>query len=375
MANDVGGSVAPGFEVVREAFAENFALRGEVGAAFAATKDGSVVADVWGGWSDRAGRARWQPDTLQLIFSGTKALVAICLLLLVERGQIDLGDPVSRYWPEFGKDTIRVEDVLAHTARLPGIVSPTVFGDLLDGQQMARALEAQEPSSDPRAALCYHALTYGWVCGELIRRTSGRTAGRFFADEVAARLDLDLWIGLPRQEDYRVATLELAPSWPVSNHLRPKTFETDDLVRSIWGNPPILDRDAFPWNGRSFHEAEIPAVGAIGTARSVATLFGNLDRLLDASTIQRGTAAVSEGWDEVHGSSRRFGAGFELQTELRALGPPADAFGHSGAGGSIHGCWPTQRVGFSYAMNLMRDDEAEDPRSAALLRALHEAIH
>jgi CubicO group peptidase (beta-lactamase class C family) len=375
MANDVGGFVAPGFEVVRDAFAENFTERGEIGAAFAATKDGDLVVDLWGGWSDRSGGSPWQRDTLQLIFSGAKGLVAICVLLLVERGQLDLDEPVSRYWPEFGKETIRIKDVLAHTARLPGIASPISLRDLLDTRRMALALETQEPSSDPRAELCYHALTFGWLCGELIRRASGRTIGRFFADEVAAPLGLELWIGLPQREDDRVAALVLAPSWPVTKHLRSETFQRDELVRSIWGNPPIFDRDVFPWNDSSFHEAEIPAVGAIGTARSIATLFGNLDRLLDASTIDVATAVFSEGWDDAHESPRRFGAGFELQTESHPLGPPGDAFGHSGAGGSMQGCWPSERVGFSYAMNLMRDDEREDARSAVLLRALHQAVH
>jgi CubicO group peptidase (beta-lactamase class C family) len=296
------------------------------------------------------------------------------MLLLIERKQLELEAPVVRYWPEFGKPEIRVRDVVAHTARLPGIERPTDFGELLHDRLMAAELEAQQPSEDPRARLCYHALTYGWLCGELVRRITGRSIGRFFADEVAAPLDLELWIGLPPEDQPRVSTLELADSWPVSPHLCAETLASDELLHSIWGNPPVFARESFPWNDVPFQLAEIPAVGAIGTARSIAILYGNLDRLLDDATIDVATTTLSNGDDEAHGESRRFGVGFELQTERRSLGPPADAFGHGGAGGSIHGYWPAERVGFSYAMNLMRDDETDDARGQALLHALFESL-
>ena len=182
------GYVAPGYEPVREAFERNFAERGELGAAFAAFRNGEPVVDLWGGIADRASGRPWREDTLQLIYSGTKGLVALCVLMLIDRGKLRLDDPVNRHWPEFGKPEILVRHIVSHTARLPGIDTPITVADLHDDRRMAAILAAQAPNPDPRAALCYHALTYGWLCGELVRRVDGRSVGRFFAEEVAGPL-------------------------------------------------------------------------------------------------------------------------------------------------------------------------------------------
>jgi CubicO group peptidase (beta-lactamase class C family) len=370
----VDGFVAPGFERVLEEFRRNFAERGEVGAAFAAVRAGEPVVELWGGIADRGKQRPWAEDTLQAVFSGTKGLVAICVLIALDRGLLELEAPVSRYWPEFGKEEILVRDVVGHTARLPGITHPVSLDEFADPERMASLLEVEAPSEDPRARLCYHAFTYGWLCAELIRRTDGRSLARFFADEVAARLELELWIGLPDPLEERVSRIELAPTWPLSLVLDPETHLRDPLVRSIWGNPPTLAPEGFAWNSRTFHAAEIPGAGAIGTARSIADLYGNLERLLSPPTLELARTSVSEGWDEAHATSRRYGVGFELQTMTKSLGPPADAFGHGGAGGSSHGYWPELRVGFSYAMNLMRDDKPVDARPQALLTALHRSV-
>jgi CubicO group peptidase (beta-lactamase class C family) len=373
-ASEVAGSAASGLEPVVAEFERNFTERDDLGAAFAVVRGGELVVDLWGGLRDRPRGLAWERDTLQLIFSGTKGLVAVCLLLLVERGELELAAPVAAYWPEFGKEDIRVRDVVAHTARLPGVDRPCGFDELPDGDAMAARLAAQAPNADRRARFCYHGLTFGWLCGELVRRISGRSIGGFFAREVAAPLGLELCIGLPEAEEGRVSAIELSASWPTSPSLRAETLERDDLLRSIWGNPPVFDRRRFPWNRRDYHAAEIPAVGGIGTARSIAGLYGQLEHVLTPGTIALGTTTLAEGWDEAHGEARRFGVGFQLQTPSFPLGPPAEAFGHGGAGGSIHGCWPDQGVGFSYVTNLMRDDEGTDSRGGALLRTLHEAI-
>jgi CubicO group peptidase (beta-lactamase class C family) len=376
MASGGGGEgyVAPGYEEVVEEFRRNFAERGEVGAAFAAVRDGEVVVDLWGGLADSSTQRPWAEDTLQVVFSGTKGLVAICMLLAIERGLLELDAPVARYWPEFGKDEILVRDVVGHTARLPGITRPVTDEEFADAELMAGLLEQELPSQDERARLCYHVFTYGWLCAELIRRTDGRSIGRFFADEVAAPLGLELWIGLPAELEERVARIELAADWPVNPLLAPETHRRDPFVRSIWGNPPVLSRDTFAWNSPEFHAAEIPAAGGIGTARSMACLYGSLERLLSPQTLELGRTTISEGWDETHAIPRRYGVGFALHTDAMSLGPPTDAFGHGGAGGSSHGCWPELRVGFSYTMSLMRDDEPLDPRPNSLLAALHRAV-
>jgi CubicO group peptidase (beta-lactamase class C family) len=377
------GFVAPGFEGVRAEFERNFSERGEVGAAFAATVDGDPVVDLWGGLADSATASPWSADTVQVIFSGTKGLVALCLLMLVDRGQLDLEAPVARYWPEFarqGKEAITVAEVASHRARLPAVRQEITADDYLDPDNLAALLADQAVEEDPRAGFVYHALTYGWLCGELLRRVDGRSIGRFFAEEVAAPLGLELWIGAPPEVEPRVAKLEYAPGW------YEKTFEAgldrDPLWRKIWTNPWALAPHDLFWNRADLHAAEIPAAGGIGSARSVARLYGCLARggeldgvrLLGADTLALGRAERVRGVDPFSGEPSAFGTGFQIQTERRQLGPPEDAFGHGGAGGSKHGAWPSQRVGFSYAMNQMRDADPVDPRPAALLAALYEAL-
>lgn len=373
-SGEVSGRVAPGLEEVTREFERNFAVRGESGAAFAVVHDGELVVDLWAGIADRATQRPWRSDTLAGIFSGTKGLVAICVLMLLERGELELDASVSAYWPEFGKEVIRVRDVVAHTAQLPGIDTPVTFEQFTDDRYMASLLATQKMSKDPRAAFTYHGLTYGWMCGELVRRVDGRSIGQFFQEEVAEPLDLELWIGLPEAHEPRVATLELEETWPASPLFNPARMEGDSLVRSIYGNPPIASRAGFPWNRRDYHAAEIPAAGAVGTARSIASLYGNLERVLRPATIELGRTTLSERWDPLLEGPGRFGVGFQLATSLGELGPVPEAFGHGGLGGSTHGCWPVQRIGFSYAMNRMKDDEDSDPRGPALLGALYRAL-
>ncbi len=372
------GYVAPGYEPVREAFERNFAEHGELGAAFAASRRGEPVVDLWGGLADRASGRPWQQDALQLIYSGTKGMVALCVLMLIDRGKLGLSDPVSRHWPEFGKPEILVRHIVSHTARMPGIDVPVTVADLRDDKQMAALLAAQAPSPDPRAAFCYHALTYGWLCGELVRRVDGRSIGRFFADEVAGPLDVEFWIGLPSGQEPRVTTLELAPDWGANAKRSPEDFARDPLLKSVWGNPLIFDRATFFWNEPAVHACEMPGASGIGTARAVAKIYDVLATggapLLSAETLRLGRTVLADGYDALHEEHRRFGVGFQLQTEVMNYGPPADAFGHGGAGGSSHAAWPSLGVGYSYAMNLMRDGQRPDPRPKALLDALHACV-
>jgi CubicO group peptidase (beta-lactamase class C family) len=375
----IDGWVAPGFGGIADAFIANFDAGLEIGAAFSVVREGELVVDLWGGMADRSRSVPWGEDTLQLIFSGTKGLVATCILICVERGLLDLEAPVARYWPEYGKGHVRVRDVVSHTARLPGVDEETSVDNLLDTVAMAARLARQQPSDDPRAELCYHALTYGWLCGELVRRVTGMSIGRFFAAEIAGPLELEIWIGLPEVQSHRVSTLEMAPDWGVGMpFLQADALEHDRLIRSIWGNPPVLTGPSHLWNTQRFRAAEIPGANAIGAARSIARLYDRLAcggaPILTSHTIALGTSTLSDGLDAVHGARRRSGVGFQLQTERLHLGPPLNAFGHDGAGGGHHGAWPDQRVGFSYAMNLMRDDGGQDPRAANLLRALHRAV-
>jgi CubicO group peptidase (beta-lactamase class C family) len=370
----IGGFVAEGFEAVAEEFERNFTRRDELGAAFAVARGDQLLVDLWGGVADRASDRRWSKDTLQLVFSGTKGVVAVCILMLHERGLLDLDAPVTDYWPAFGKPGILVRDVVGHTARLPGIDEPLTIREFVDRRSVVRQLEAQQPSDDPRAVLCYHAFNYGWLCGELVRRIDGRGIGQFVADEIARPLELELWIGLPEHLEQRVSTIELAGNWPTAPKNREEVLAADALLRSIWGNPPTFGRDSFPWNSRAYHAAEIPGAGAIATARSIARLYANLHRLLAPESLELARTTISQGRDQTHGVDQHFGVGFELQTERMHLGPVRDAFGHGGAGGSCHGAWPEDGIGFSYTMSRLRDDHDVDPRSQSLLDAVHRAI-
>lgn len=383
MTASVSGFVTAGYERVAEAFERNFEELGEVGAAFSATSNGELVVDLWHGLADSKSGARWDRDTVVPLFSTTKGLVAICVLMLADRGQLDLDAPVAKYWPDFaanGKSGVTVIEVMSHRARLPAVRTRLSEEDLLEPRRLASLLAAQPQEVDPRAAFTYHPMTYGWLCGEIVRRVDGRTVGQFFADEVAEELGLDLWIGIDASIEPRVARLEYAPNW--TDRLGTAASTQDGLKLAVWSNPALLKPPELMWNRPAWHEAEIPASNAIGTARSVARLYGCLARggeldgvrLLGSNLILRARQTLASDVDPLTEQPIAFGIGFQVQNKLRAYGPPPDAFGHSGAGGSIHGAWPRQRVGFSYAMNQLRDDELVDPRAHGLLTALHEAV-
>ncbi|MGW1215120.1 serine hydrolase domain-containing protein [Streptomyces sp. NPDC002499] len=375
----VEGWTAPGYETVAEVFAGNFERYDETGAAFAAYRDGELVVDLRGGTADPATGRPWRADTLQLVFSGAKGLTAACVLLLVERGQLDLDTPAAHYWPEFaaaGKDRITVGEILSHQARLPGVQQPFSTQELLDPEHMASLLAAQAPSDDPRAGFIYHALTWGWLTGELVRRVDGRTVGAFFAEEFAGPLGLDVWLGLPDEEHGRAATTLAGPGV-----LIPQVGDDDDPLRVLTRNPLTTPDAPALWNSAPFRRAQIPAVGAHVTARSMARFYvclargGELDgvRVLKEATVELARRELRRGTSPLWGSPMAYGAGYELRTDLALFGPPRDTFGHAGFGGSRHGAWPGERVGFSYTMNLVRGD-FPDRRPLDLLTALHGAV-
>lgn len=377
----VSGSVSPGYETVAQRFAENFDFHGERGAACAVTVDGRPVVDLWGGVADSRNGRPWERDTLQLIFSGTKGLVALCMLMLIDRGLLRIDKPVSRYWPEFGvggKGVVTVEEVLSHQCRLPGLEQPATVEDILDPIEMGARLARQELDRDPRAGTTYHAMTYGWLCAELIRRVDGRSVGEFFDQEVAQPLALEIWIGCPESQLDRVARLEHAADWQGLS----SDDASDPLMHRVMNNPPLMGPDLF-WNDRELLMAQVPGGNAVATARSMARLYG----CLAMGGELEGVRVVSEAVLRTAGIVRTrrldplqdwyphaFGLGFQLENGLSIFGPPGDSFGHPGMGGSVHGAWPGLRVGFSYAMNQMRNSQWVDPRSAIVLRAVHDSV-
>jgi CubicO group peptidase (beta-lactamase class C family) len=375
----IGGRVAAGYEAVRDEFEGVMASTGEAGAAFAAIVDGGCVVDLWGGVRDRDAGAPWTADTAQLIFSGTKGLVATCILLLLDRGELRLDQPVSTYWPAFkacGKADVLVRHLVSHQAGLPFVEPSPHAGEQFDPVLMADRLAAQPAIWPPGAGITYHAITFGWLCDGLIRHVDGRSVGRFFAEEVSAPLQLDAWIGLPEGKEGCVATIMRAADYQVN---LPDDVDRELMMRIYAGGGIVGER--FAVNDGEFLRAEIPGVNGVATARSMARLYGCLAkggevdgvRLLSPETVRMTYAPIAAGLDRLTRKPTAFSTGFEIQSELQSYGPAIQAFGHSGAGGSVHGAWPHLRTGFSYAMNLMRRDDA-DGRAQRLLRVLHEAV-
>lgn len=365
------GNVATGFEAVGDVFADCVA-EDAPGGSFTAYVDGTVVVDVVGGH----GASPEQPfrhDSACIVASGTKGIVATAMLQLIERGLLDLATPVASYWPEFaaaGKESIRVADVVGHTAGLPGIVAPVATEQIADPESIEAVLAAQAPIVDVGQAT-YHALTYGWLCDALVRHVDGRSIGRFVDEEIAGPLDLDLSIGTPPERAARVVPLQRAPNWQLSAFLG--DGPPDERLAYVYGNPPIVGAVSDP--GMLVHE--VAGGGAVATAQAMARLYaclargGELDgvRLLQPETIELGRQQLSCGDDPLSGRLLRFGVGFEIAPNPSTLGPAPDAFGHTGAGGSSHGAWPSRRVGYSFVTALMRPED-DDGRAARLLDAL-----
>lgn len=387
----IDGEVAPGFEPVREAFAANFERYDDIGAAVCVYRDGRPVVDLWGGIADPDTGRSWSRETLQLVYSATKGATATAAHLLAQRGALDLDAPVAEYWPEFaanGKARIPVRWLLSHRAGVVALDRPVPLADALAWQPMVAALAAQRPAWTPGTAHGYHGRTFGWLVGEVIRRVSGRTPGRFFAEEIAAPLGLDFFIGLPASERGRVSRmvykqpdLDLAAVPPESI---PEEFR--DAVAAML-DPDSLQNRAFSvtdpvqidFNSPEVQAAEIPASNGIGTARGLARMYaaliGEVDgvRLLTPETLAAATAEQAAGPDRVMIFPSRFSSGFMLPTELSPMTGP-DAFGHPGRGGSLGFADPSLGIAFGYVMNHIIENDPGDARAASLVGAVRESL-
>jgi CubicO group peptidase (beta-lactamase class C family) len=379
----IHGQCDPRFRAVREAFAENFATRDEVGAAVAVTIDGKSVVDLWGGHAD-AGRTRpWERDTIVHVWSTTKPLTALCAHVLIDRGVLDVEAPVARYWPEFaagGKADVRVQHLLTHRAGLAAVRSPLPPAAIYDWKTMAGALAAQEPWWEPGAHVGYHVLTFGWLVGEVVRRVSGKSLGRFFRDEVSRPLEVDFHIGLAAEEDARTADTIATPPTDPGDLLVQALGDPESMRAKAFFNPPFVPELV---NTRAWRATEIPAANGHGNARAVARLYGALARggeldgvrLLRAATLVRATHEWCRGTCLVTGVPCRLGLGFALALPEWPLGPGAHSFGHPGAGGSLGFADPDARLGFGYTPNRMEPGFAmKPPRLMALVDAVYASL-
>ncbi|WP_372660122.1 serine hydrolase domain-containing protein [Amycolatopsis kentuckyensis] len=376
----VHGECAPGFEPVRAAFEENFRSRGELGAAFTAIRDGEVVVDLWGGWSGPERTAEWQPDTLANVWSTTKGMTAICAHKLVDAGELDVDAPVAKYWPEFGaagKAEVPVRWLLTHRSGVPGIGldRPVRVEELYDWDLMTSLLAAQEPLYVPGSAGGYHALAYGWLVGEVVRRIAGQGVREFFAEQVAGPLDADFSIGLASDADLdRCATLvDPVMTEEMANALATAFAAAGPVAQAALTNPQLAGHHA---NDPAFRRAVMPALNGHGTARAIATIYGALATgdLLSAPTLARARESQGKEIDAVLGLPNEWGLGFYLGSDARGFGPNPAAFGHDGLGGSTGGADPENGISFGYTLNQLGPLIRDDPRKMALVNAVYESL-
>ncbi|MFH9814727.1 serine hydrolase domain-containing protein [Streptomyces sp. NPDC017230] len=399
---DVRGTVAGGFEPVRDAFVRNLTALGDRGAAVAVYRDGRKVVDLWGGTRDIDGTEPWRRGTAQIVRSATKGVAAAVPLLLHQRGVLDLDAPVGEYWPRFkahGKERVLVRHVLNHRAGLPVLDHPLTPDEALDPVRGPEAVAAQAPVWEPGTDHGYHALTYGWLLDGLVRgATGGRSTGEWIADEIARPLGLDLWLGLPAAQEAagragRVGRVEEPEPSGNGPRLRPKRSVTEACA-----DPGSLTRRAFaaitPFpdqNDPAYRAAALPASNGIATAdglaRFYAALIGEVEsdgdgdgdgvprhaRLFDAATTERARAEESAGPDRVLVVGTRFGLGYMLHGSASPLLSPG-SFGHPGRGGALGFADPESGIAFGYVTNGFRRTVTADPRAQALVRAVRASL-
>ncbi|HEY5646283.1 MAG TPA: serine hydrolase domain-containing protein [Pseudomonadales bacterium] len=365
------------FAPVREAFEENFRARGDVGACFAATLEGEYVVDLWGGHVDAACTRPWQEDTIINVYSTTKTMTFLSALMLADRGELDLEAPVASYWPEFaagGKSGVRVKHFLSHSAGLPGFSGPRTPAELYDWDSCCADLAAQAPWWEPGTQSGYHAITQGYLIGEVVRRVTGKSIGTWFREEVAGPLGADFHIGVNPAEFPRVADLVAAREPSALLEMDPQSIPG----RVFMG----LDISPETTGSEGWRRAEIPAANGHGNARSVVraqTALANGGRafgveLLSAAGCVRALEPQTDGVDAVLGLPVRFAMGYALPSEVVPVSPNSDTLWWGGAGGSTIVVDTDARLCFSYVMNQMDNNIVGDPRGASLGAALYRSL-
>lgn len=376
----IEGTTDPAFTKVRDAFESCFADGLERGAAVAVVIDGRTVADLWGGHADAAQTRPWQADTLVNIWSATKGVTALAVAMLVERGKLDYAAPIANIWPEFaanGKGEITLETAMSHQAGLDGLSTPISRAELCAWFPYVEALSDMAPLWEPGSRCVYHALSYGYLTGEPIRRATGAMPGRFFANEIAAPLgiDSDLYLGLPAGEDHRAAEMIEGPG----TYLWVDALRQTPYIHALH-NPEI---DASIPNDRAWRAAESPGGNGQATARALATIYGTLARggeiggrrLLSADTLSEAVRPRFDGLEATHDLPTAFGAGFRLKDPSVGPRPSQANFGHTGWGGTIGFADPETTLGFGFTTNFMRGfDPDTDPRRTRLIETVYDCV-
>lgn len=374
MAVEVHGICDEKFASVRDLLAKNIEDGQDVGSSFALTINGEPVIDIWAGHQDEARQEEWQEDTIINVYSTTKTMSFLCALVLADRGQLDFDENVARYWPEFaqnGKEEVKVWHLMNHAAGLSGLDQQMAPEELYDWDKICGALAAQAPWWEPGTASGYHALTQGYLIGEVVRRVTGKTLGQYFRDEIAGPLDADFYIGVPESEFDRICNLI-----PVGEGLAPADNDPGSIAARTFASPfsPAPNSSTPAWR-----KAEIPAANGHGNARSVARLQAPLAckgsafgvDLMSRETAESVMKARISGDDLVLGGPISFGLGFGLNSDVMPLSPNKNACFWGGWGGSTILIDQDAALSASFVMNQMHEGVMGDPRSAGLLQQVY----
>jgi len=375
-----GGQVQSGFESVEKAFRQNFEEGFEPdGAAYAVCHRGKIVVDLWGGYSDKASLRPWKQDTMTTVFSTTKGVAALVVAVLVDRGLLNYDDLVIKYWPEFGKHgkaNVTVKWLVSHQAGLAALDGKVTLEAVRNWRLMSKLFEDQVPNWPPGTDAGYHALTHGWLCDQLVRRVDPqhRSLGKYFQDEIAKPFGIDFYIGLPRDQLYRVSRMTVATfwdlvkrldDWPYVEFLAKFTFRRQNpFMAKIMNNPDwlISDNTYFKFNNPDLHEIEMPAANGMGTARALARLYCLLDgtELVSKTTLNKISQPIIVGQeDRVVGLNISWGWGF-----MHTLNNQGQwQIGHPGYGGQNAKYDPQERVAIAYIRNNMAPDMGEMTRT------------
>ncbi len=382
----VQGYVAPGFAPVKQEFERQFAAGDHVGGSVAAYRGAEPVVDLWGGVADEATGGPWSRDTMTVCYSTTKGLVATCLHVLADRGMLSYDDPVAKHWPEFaahGKDSITISQVLTHQAGLAPIPRGVDEATVLDWPRIARAMAESEPAWVPGEEGGYHALTFGWLAGEIVRRVDGRSIGRVLREEICGPLGIDgMFIGAPQEAEPRIARLyhHVEAASPEEAAARAAFIGGDSLpARALM---PGFDMAAL-LKSPAGHQAEIPAVSGVMTARALARLYGCLAngaaldgvRILSEDTVRRASRQQTLRPDKVLVVPIGWAMGYMTGGGvITTMGPRATAFGHPGFGGSIGHADPEIGTSFGFVPNKLTRDLFGGSRASRLADAVRDCI-
>ena len=373
---DIHGFCDARFAPVQAAFEENFASKGDVGASVAVSVEGEMVVDLWGGHRDAAGTLPWEEDTIVNVYSTTKTMAALCLLVLADRGDVDLHAPVASYWPEFaqnGKDSVEVRHFLSHSAGLSGMDEVMSTTDVCDWDRMIRALERQAPWWEPGTQSGYHALTQGHLIGEVVRRVTGQTIGNFFREQIAEPLAADFHIGTPAELNPRIGELIPPEDGPAGN------ADPESIASRTFASPGVNARDSAT---DLWRQAEIPAANGHGNARSVVrvqSVVANLgeafgQRLMSEAGARRVFEEQTNGDDLVLGVPIIFGMGYGLTSEIMPMGPNEHIAYWGGWGGSTAIVDQDARMCISYVMNRMEGSLLGDTRGFGITQAAYASL-